>query len=74
MKKIDLMRKEGSQTVAAFSNQRMADAGVDNADLSVILGQAFTPIASLLADGKGVAVVLRGEDASVIGLDIDQAE
>jgi hypothetical protein len=66
MKKISLTDGNGSD--GAFCPQKMAAAGVDNLQLSNILNQSLSPLASLLKDGCGFGLYINGDDGSVVGL------
>ena len=72
MKKIDLIPGvESDSSQAAFCPDKMAEQNITAAMLSKALGNSLGPFATLLADGKGLAITLNGDDASLIGIDLD---
>lgn len=70
MKEIGLIPNESDNCDAAFCRSKMAEIGVDSMSLSRGLSQALAPFASLLREGKGLALIIHGDDASVVGLDV----
>lgn len=72
MQKIDFVPGTDNASLAAFCPQKMKDAGVDAVSLSEAITARLGPLAALLANGRGIALVVRGEDASVIGLIADE--
>lgn len=74
MKQIDLIPGiESDSDDAAFCPAKMAEQNITAAMLSNTLGNSLGPFATLLADGKGLAVTLKGNDASLIGIDLEQS-
>jgi len=75
VKKIDLIpgiESDGSD--AAFCPAKMAEQNITAAMLSNALGNSLGGFATLLADGKGLAITIKGDDASLIGIDLDTAK
>lgn len=68
MKKIAITAGKGTGDEAAFCPERMAAAGVNDADLSQALSKALGMFSGLLRDGCGVAVIASGDGASITGL------
>ena len=71
MREIDLIPAGDSGENAAFCREKMDEAGVDSISLSEAIHQRLGPIASLLRNGKGIALIIKEDgDASVIGVDL----
>jgi hypothetical protein len=68
MLEIDLIPGTGNENKTAFCPKKMEAAGVDAVSLSNALTERLGPFAALLADGRGIGVIVRGEDASVVGI------
>nr|WP_319250475.1 hypothetical protein [uncultured Celeribacter sp.] len=68
MQEIDLIPGDESEKETAFCPVKMEAAGVDAVFLSNALTERLGPLAALLADGRGIGVFVRGEDASVVGI------
>ncbi|MCD9147783.1 hypothetical protein [Pseudophaeobacter flagellatus] len=70
MQKIDLIpeAENENENETAFCPEKMKAAEVDAAALSWAVRDRLGPLASLLADGRGIGLMVRGEDASVIGI------
>lgn len=68
---IDLVEgRVGSE--GAFSIGRMDAEGIDNALLTQSLVRALQLFGALLGEGKGVALVMRGDDqAYIVGLSLE---
>ena len=70
MNEINLIPGADGNSEGAFCRDLMDQAGIDSVQLMAALNKRLAPFASLLRDGAGVAVVISGENASIIGLDI----
>lgn len=69
MQKIDLIPgTEENAGEAAFSLDKMQEQQVDSYSLSAAMQQQLAGFAMLLSEGCGVAVVLEGGEAAVIGV------
>lgn len=68
MKVIDLIPGSNGSKEAAFCPEKMAEAGVSPVMLTRALNERLAPFAGLLADGKGLAIAVNGEDGSFFGL------
>lgn len=68
MREIDLIPGTDSSKEAAFCPEKMAAAGVDAVTLMRALNERIAPFAGLLADGKGLAITVNGENGSLVGL------
>ncbi|PCJ05881.1 MAG: hypothetical protein COB16_14395 [Rhodobacteraceae bacterium] len=72
MKKINLIPGTESNGIdAAFCAKKMAEQNINGDLLMKAVGNSLAPFASLLADGRGIAVTLKGDNASLIGLTVD---
>jgi|GEM_PF-2724396 len=68
MKEIDLIPGTDGLQETAFCPEKMAAAGLDAVTLMRAIQESLAPFAGLLADGKGVALAVNGEDGSIFGL------
>lgn len=68
MQEIDLIPGTENEKETAFCPEKMEAAGIDAVSLSNALTERLGPFAALLADGRGIGVVVRGDDASVVGI------
>lgn len=73
MQKIDLIEgAERSDAPAAFDRAKIAAAGLDNVSLSNEIAARLSPIASLIKEGCGIAVIIDPDgNASITGLAIE---
>lgn len=56
----------------AFSIELMDAESIDNVLLMQALVRALKPFGALLGDGKGVALIMKGDDeASIVGLSLE---
>ncbi|ATQ57242.1 hypothetical protein [Paracoccus yeei] len=62
--------RDGSD--GAFSIRLMDAEGIDNVLLMQALVRALKPFGALLGEGKGVALIMKGDDeANIVGLSLE---
>ena len=69
MRKIAITQGEDAEE-GAFCQDTLDASGVSAGELATFLADRLRPFAALLKSGHGVAVVRHGDEATIIGIDL----